>query len=885
MAREVPAATSGRPEVDDLLPLTLSRPHEALAKARMILRGQPSTYEASVAHQAAGIVLREFGDVAAGIGELRIALRLARRTGSARRQADVLASLAVALVYAGRTAAGLSAFDQALRLSSGVQAGRVLHRRSAALLALGRHTAALEDARRAAAILRRSDDKLWTARAATARGLAYHAMGMPARADAAFAEAETLFAETSQVLESIYMVHNRALIAYSINDIPAALSYFAEAASRYEPLDVLVPDLTIDRCTVLLAAGLADDALAEADATVDEIDRVHGQSTKKAELLLVAATCALATAQPQTALDRALAAHRMYRSQHNSWRLARTRLVLVQAKYATGQVTGQLLREANWAAARLEALGSGGATEAQLMAGRVALELGRRATADRHFGAAARSRRRGPAMSRARGWLGAALRAQAAGQQRRLLVACRRGLEVLDENRFTLGASELRAQATAHGAELALLAQRHATRARRPRLLLTWSERWRATALAVPAVQPSPDAELNAGLAALRDVSRRLDKAGQEGTPGAAAQREQLRLERERRRLEGVVRERALRAPGIADQGPAIFSIPELLETLGPTRLIEIVDVDGILHVLVCGRGRVRQFTAGHAAEATQAAAFARFALRRMARSRPEDDLGSSLAILKAAGPKLQDALLGPAARHLGDGPVVIVPPGKLHTIPWTLVPVLSDRVVSVVPSARAWLRARTAPPPGRHHVTLARGPGLTTDGAEVPVVADLYDDVTTLAGGDATAEKVLYALDGAWLAHIAAHGVFRADSPLFSSLRMQDGPLTVYDFERLRRAPYRLVLSACDSGVLAPTGADELLGLVSSLLPLGTAGIVAATVQLNDYAVVPVMLNLHRHLRAGQTLAESIYAVRSALTGDPIQEATAMSLLALGAA
>ena len=164
-------------------------------------------------------------------------------------------------------------------------------------------------------------------------------------------------------------------------------------------------------------------------------------------------------------------------------------------------------------------------------------------------------------------------------------------------------------------------------------------------------------------------------------------------------------------------------------------------------------------------------------------------------------------------------------------------------------------------------------------------MVSQLYDDVTVLAGGDATAEKVLYALDGAWLAHIAAHGIFRADSPLFSSLRMRDGPLTVYDFEQLHRAPYRLVLSACDSGVLAPTGADELLGLVSSLLPLGTAGIVAAIVPLNDHAVVPVMLSLHRYLRAGQTLAESIHSVRSALAGDPVQEATAMSLLALGAA
>jgi hypothetical protein len=694
-----------------------------------------------------------------------------------------------------------------------------------------------------------------------------------------------LFAETSQVLESIYMVHNRALIASSINDIPAALSYFAEAASRYEPLDVLVPDLTIDRCVVLLAAGLADEALADADGTADEIERVRGQSTKKAELLLVAADCALAAAQPQTALDRAQAAYRMYRSQHNSWRLARTRLVLVQAKFATGQVAPQLLREANWAAARLEALGSGDATQAHLLAGRVALELGRRAEADRHFTAAARSRRHGPAMSRASGWLGAALRAHAAGQSRRLLHACRRGLEVLDEHRFTLGASELRAQATAHGAELAVLAQRHAVRAHRPRLLLTWSERWRATALAVPPVRPSADRELNAGLAALRGVMRRLDKARQEGTTNASAQRKQFRLERERRRLEGLVRAHALRARGTAPPDRATISVPELLDQLGGTRLVEIVDIDGVVHVLVCGGGRVRQFTAGDAAEAAKAAAFARFALRRLARSRPDDDLDSALAILKAAGPALQDALLGPAARYLGGGPVVIVPPARLHTIPWAVLPALSDRAVSVVPSARAWLRARTVPPPSGHPVTLVRGPGLTTGGAEVPVVSRLYDDVTVLAGGDATTEKVLYALDGAWLAHIAAHGIFRADSPLFSSLRMQDGPLTVYDFEQLRRAPYRLVLSACDSGVLAPAGADELLGLVSSLLPLGTAGVVAAIVPLNDYAVVPVMRGLHRNLRAGQTLAESIYSVRSRLTGDPIPEATAMSLLALGAA
>ncbi len=226
----------------------------------------------------------------------------------------------------------------------------------------------------------------------------------------------------------------------------------------------------------------------------------------------------------------------------------------------------------------------------------------------------------------------------------------------------------------------------------------------------------------------------------------------------------------------------------------------------------------------------------------------------------------------------------MIVPPGKLHAIPWALLPALGDRHFSVVPSAGAWLRARATPAPDRHTVTLARGPGLASDGAEVPALAHLYGEATVLSGPDATASRVLGALDGAWLAHIAAHGNFRADSPLFSSLRMHDGTLTVYDFEQLNRAPYRLVLSSCDSGLQAAAGADELLGLIASLLPLGTAGIIAGVVPLNDRAVIPVMLHLHNGLHAGQTLAEAMHIARRHLADDPVQRATAASMVALGA-
>ena len=203
---------------------------------------------------------------------------------------------------------------------------------------------------------------------------------------------------------------------------------------------------------------------------------------------------------------------------------------------------------------------------------------------------------------------------------------------------------------------------------------------------------------------------------------------------------------------------------------------------------------------------------------------------------------------------------------------------------LTVAPSALTWARARRKRPPAHRRVALVVGPGLVTEGAEVAQLHSQYPESVMLGHGSATAEHVLGALDGAWLAHIAAHGTFRADNPMFSSLRLDDGPLTVHDFERLARAPYWLVLSSCDSGVAAPVGADELLGLVSSLVPLGATGIVASVVPVNDEAAVPVMLALHDALQGGATMAEALLAARKAVSDDPLAHATAHSFLALGA-
>ncbi|MBC6462224.1 CHAT domain-containing protein [Actinomadura sp. HBU206391] len=853
--------------------MALSRPDKALAEARAVLADSPGPFAASVAHQAIGVVLRDFGDTSAALRELRAAQRHARRSGDPSREPDVLATLGIALVFVGRTAAGLAALDGAIERSQGTAAARIRFRRVGVLNVLGRHREALEDLRRVIPVLTRAGDALWSARAHTARGVAHLALGSPGRADADFRTADRLYAETGQQVEAVFSVHNRGLTAFRLGDLPTALARLDEAGRRYGALGAPVPELAIDRCSVLLAAGLAADALAEADAGIRQLTRISGQATRKAELLLMAARAALAAGDPATAVTRATAASGSFSAQHREWWGAHARLTLLQARFAAGLTSGRLLRESARTAQRLGALESAESAQAHLLAGRTALALGRLAEADRHLSEAARARRRGPALSRTAGWLAQALRAQAQGLPRGLLSACRRGLDLLDDHRLTLGASELRAQATEQGAELAALAQRECLRAGRSRDLLAWTERWRATALSVPPVHPPGDHALQAELTAFREISSRLERARADGTPATELRLGQQRLERE-------IRGRMMHLRGTGPAGDRL-DIGGLLDELKDQCLVEIVEIDGELHLLVCGDGRVRRIPAGRIADAAAEAEFAGSALRRLAY---EPSSGEHVFdLLEATAGRLERAVLGSAARLLGDGPVVMVPPGRLHGVPWALLPSLRDRPLSVAPSATAWLRARTAVPPESRDVVLVRGPGLRTGGAEVTPLAARYGDATVLEHGTATASRVLSAIDGCRLAHVAAHGSFRADSPMFSSLHMDDGPLTVHDVERLTRAPYRLVLSSCDSGRLAPAGAHELLGLAAALLPLGTAGIVAGLVPVNDEATVPLMLALHEALHRGAGLPEALRDARRAVPDEPVHRATALSFIALG--
>ena len=855
---------------DELLKLALSRPGEALAEADRILAAGPDAAAGSVARQARAIVLRDAGRYAEAIAELRRALRLARRSGLTGRAADVQATLGLTLAQSGRTTAGLAALNAAVAASTGPLTGRVLYRRGFQLAQLGRRAEALADLNRAIRLLHRAGDAVWEGRARTGRFIVYETAGQAGRGRRDLIIAERLYTEAGQVYEAATVVHNRADIAVQEGDLPAALALLDEAGRRYAALGVVNTDLTFDRCHVLLAAGLAAEAFEVADAAARDSAET---SAVRAKLLFAAARAAQAAGWPAEAIGRASAARDLFRRQRREWWAARAAFVLVQARYDAGARDGRTRAAALRIADRLGELGAEEAPAAHLLAGRLAAAGGRPADAERHLELAARLRRHGPSYAQAAGWLAEAIRADARGATPAALRACRRGLLAAAGHQRRLGAVELRVRAAAYGTELAAIGQRHAVRRGDPRMLLQWSEQWRAGALTAGQQRTPEDSELDADLAALRAVMSRLDDARAARAPIEA-------VEADRRRLEQAIRSRTRRAAG-NPAGPARTPAGDLLDGLDGHLLIELVALDGTLHAVTARHRRTRLHQVGPLATAVRELELARFMLRRLAHGRPAPGSAERLA---AAGHKLEAALLGPAAAELDGGPVVIAPAGVLHAVPWGMLPGLSGADWSVVPSAATWWQARQRPAPRRHRIVIVVGPGLPGTGAEVTRIAGQYPGPTLLGGGTATALRVLGALDGAATAHIAAHGVFRGDNPLFSSLRLDDGPLTLHDLGRLRRGPHQLILSSCESGVAAPAAGDELLGVLSVLIPLGTASLLASVVPVNDDAAARLMTDFHTGLRAGHGFGAALLHARILAPADPVDQATALAFVALGA-
>jgi CHAT domain-containing protein len=229
----------------------------------------------------------------------------------------------------------------------------------------------------------------------------------------------------------------------------------------------------------------------------------------------------------------------------------------------------------------------------------------------------------------------------------------------------------------------------------------------------------------------------------------------------------------------------------------------------------------------------------------------------------------LNAALIAPLG--LDGRPLAIVSTGVLGQLPWASLAALCGASLVVAPSATKWL-ASTEPRPLTPTMTVAlAGPDLEHSAEEADAVGAAWPGSRVLTGTGATRAEFAAAMSSATVVHAAAHGVHQPENPLFSSVRMADGPVFAHELDQSARAPAHVVLSACEVGLATIRPGDEALGLASVLLHLGTRSVVAGVARVGDDIAAPTMAAYHSKLARGLdssvALAEALVEVDADIT------------------
>ncbi len=829
-----------------------------------------------MAERALGLVDKERNELDGAARHLREAIRLAAAGGLPVREAEARMSLALVLAHLGKGGPALRQADLAATVLRGPDAARLQMQRALILQHLARFDEALDGYRRALTVFRRSKDRLWETRALCNRGVLLTNRGEFRAAEADLVRALDLCTELEFELGAGLVAHNLGYLSARRGDVVRALEWYDAAEHRYVAAGVERSELLLDRGELLLSARLVAEAREAAQQVVAELARDR-MALRLPEARLMLSQAALVDGDVATARAAAEQARRAFARQGRLGWAALARYAALRASWAGGDRSARALRSALDAGAALAGTGWAiAALDARVLAARIALDLGRSDVAGRELAAASRARHRGPVELRSRAWHAQALLCLSRGHRGQAIAALRSGMDVLEEHRAALGATELRAHLSAHGADLATLGLRLAVEDGHAERVLEWAERWRAGALRPRLVRPPDDAALAARTAELRNVVREREQAILAGRSDGALLRRQSELEE-------AVRQRARRAPGGGAASATAPATADLVAVLQDQALIEMFELDGRLHAVVVTRDKAAVLRGlGAAREVSDELDAMHFALRRLARTRGgQASLDVALSAVGHAAMRLDRMLLEPLTADVGDRPLVIVPPGRLHATPWSLLPSCLGRPVVVSPGAALWRAAAEDRAPAvkdRSAVVLVAGPDLPHAGAEVAALGRQYKGAVRLVGKSAEVKAVLDALDGADLAHVAAHGRFRSDNPLFSCLVLADGPLTVYDLESLRRPPRVLLLSACQSGVSGVRPGDEVMGLAAALLGLGTRTLVASVVDVPDEQTANLMLGVHRHLRKGDSPAVALCRAQGEMIGRADPRAIAAS-------
>ena len=223
---------------------------------------------------------------------------------------------------------------------------------------------------------------------------------------------------------------------------------------------------------------------------------------------------------------------------------------------------------------------------------------------------------------------------------------------------------------------------------------------------------------------------------------------------------------------------------------------------------------------------------------------------------------------------------VVVVPHGPLHYLPFQALfdgrkYLLEDHQISYLPGA-SFLRYCVGNETRSSSLQPAKK--LTTFGhsfqERLPYTVEEALDIASLWDGQAlvenqaTLEAFRRSAPQSGVIHLATHGDFRPDNPLFSGLALADGWLTTLEIFNQRLQASLVTLSACQTGRSVVGGGDELLGLMRSFLAAGASTLVATLWAVEDRSTAHLMHSFYQHLAGGESKGAALRLAQLELLG-----------------
>ncbi|HEY2962030.1 MAG TPA: CHAT domain-containing tetratricopeptide repeat protein [Pyrinomonadaceae bacterium] len=231
---------------------------------------------------------------------------------------------------------------------------------------------------------------------------------------------------------------------------------------------------------------------------------------------------------------------------------------------------------------------------------------------------------------------------------------------------------------------------------------------------------------------------------------------------------------------------------------------------------------------------------------------------------------QLYAGLISPLKHTIERRKLIIVPHGSLHYLPFHALHdgdrYLIERFeISYAPSGAILQQCLQRGSRPLNRALLMGVPDEQTPGIveEIQTLKRVFPDAIALTEEAATSEALRQSVAQADVVHLACHGQFRSDNPLFSALRLTDSWFTVRDAYGLKLNNALVALSACETGANVVAPGDELIGLARGFFSAGARAILLSLWMVDDETTNQTMIDFYEATRSGRSLSASLRAAQ----------------------